>query len=764
MNVFEKLKYLFLGIGFLGLFFVLNLSSIAGVIFPFAFSMMFALVWANQKIWLVCPAYLISSIVLDHSMPSIIGALCSVFFLFVPYLIHYFCKKPLPVWELSIYCFLSQIASIVFAITSSNFNSIYYSTVSCVLGVLFMLGSITFFEAIFVRGFNYRLSAVELISGGIILMALAGGLVPVQLYGFSFLKLFVSFVLLAITYCSKTYYSVFVAAVLGLGTLISTLNPIFIAPFMLWALAISPFKTYRKYFSALSLLIAELIIGYLLNLYPDFSWISILPVGISSIVFVLIPDKIYESTKGVFDLKGDRIAVKNVVNRNREVLKRRLGSLSDVFGEMNKVFRGLVKQNLSEDEVKKLLRDEVVSRNCESCPDRARCHRTFQAETEKVLDEMVTIAFEKGKITLLDIPSYLNSRCGRLNGIITATNSLTRQYKSYSGMLSNIDMSKMLIADQLGGISSVMRDLSKEVDTEISFDGRREQKIIDELLFNDIVCSDVIVFERDARTCEASVVVRNTDAEKLKIPDIIGKICKSKMGVYEKFPSTKPGWTTLSLKTSSKYDCVFAISQHTKAGSSRSGDSHSVQRLNGDRFMFSLCDGMGSGKDAENTSEIAIGLIENFYKAGFDSELVLSSVNKLLSLQREEKFSALDVCVLDLKNGFADFVKMASPISLIMSNENVSRIESGTLPLGIVDKVNPTTKKVVVSSGDNIVLVTDGVSDSFATDGAFEDFVKSCYAKNPQTIADKILEQALANNDGCARDDMTVMVVKMFDI
>ena len=284
------------------------------------------------------------------------------------------------------------------------------------------------------------------------------------------------------------------------------------------------------------------------------------------------------------------------------------------------------------------------------------------------------------------------------------------------------------------------------------------------MLFNDIVCSDVIVFERDARTSEASVVVRNIDAEKLKIPDIVGKICKSKMEVYEKFPSTKPGWTTLSLKTASKYDCVFAIAQQTKSGSSRSGDSHSVQRLNGDRFMFSLCDGMGSGKDAENTSEIAIGLIENFYKAGFDSELVLSSANKLLSLQREEKFSALDVCVLDLKNGFADFVKMASPISLIMSNENVSRIESGALPLGIVDKVNPTTKKVVVSSGDNIVLVTDGVSDSFATDGAFEDFVKSCYSKNPQLIADKILQQALANNDGCARDDMTVMVVKIFDV
>lgn len=764
MSKIGKFKYLFLGIGFLGLFFVLNLSSIAGVIFPFAFSMMFALVWANQKIWLVCPAFLIASVVLDYSLVNIINTLCAIFFLVVPYLIHYFCKKPLPIWELSIYCFLSQIVPIVFSATSGIISSIYYSAASCALGVLFMLGAISFFEALFVRGFNYRLSAVELISGGIILMAIAGGLVPVQIYGFSLLKLFVSFVLLAITYCSKTYYSVFVAAILGLGTLLSTLNPIYIAPFMLWALAISPFKTYRKYFSAISLLATEIVVGFLFDLYPDFSWILILPTAISCLIFVLIPDKLYDSIKGVFDLKGDRIAVKNVVNRNREVLKRRLGSLSDVFGEMDKVFRGLVKQNLSENDVKKLLRDEIVARNCESCPDRARCHRTQQLETEKVLDEMVTIAFDKGKITLLDIPSYLNARCGRLNGIISATNSLTRQYKSYSGMLSNIDMSKMLIAEQLGGISSVMRDLSKEVDTEISFDGRRERKIIDELLFNDIVCSDVIVFERDARTCEASVVVRSADAEKLKIPDIIGKICKSKMGVYEKFPSTKPGWTTLSLKTSSKYDCVFAIAQQTKSGSSRSGDSHSVQRLNGDRFMFSLCDGMGSGKDAENTSEIAIGLIENFYKAGFDSDVVLSSANKLLALQREEKFSALDVCVLDLKNGFADFIKMASPISLIMSNESVSKVESGALPLGIVDKISPTTKKMVVSSGDNIILVTDGVSDSFATDEAFEDFVKSCYFKNPQMIADKILEQALANNDGNARDDMTVMVVKIFDI
>ena len=40
-------------------------------------------------------------------------------------------------------------------------------------------------------------------------------------------------------------------------------------------------------------------------------------------------------------------------------------------------------------------------------------------------------------------------------------------------------------------------------------------------------------------------------------------------------------------------------------------------------------------------------------------EIILSSVNKLLSLYKEEIFSALDICIIDQKDGIADFIKMA---------------------------------------------------------------------------------------------------------
>lgn len=763
MRFFGKIFYVFQTIILLGLFFILQKASVAGVIFPFAFSMAFALIWANQKWFVVAPAFLVGSILSDWSVAGIVSALITTVVLVIPYLSHILAKKPMQIWEMPIFAILSQAGYIGFAAAAGGYGAIY-AAISAVLGGIIMLGFIKLFEALFVRGFSWRLSVIELVSGGIILLAIAGGLVELELEHFSFLKLFVSFMLLAITYCSKNYYAIFIAALFGFGSLLSSLNPVFFAPFMLWSLAISPFKTYRKYFSAIALVLSELAIGFYFKLYYSFDWLSILPTAISALVFMIIPDKIYNTVKAVFDIKGERTAIKSVVNQNRELLHRRLHSLGDVFGDMERVFRSLVKKNLSQEEVKVLLRDEIISQNCATCPDRARCHRARAEDTTKVLDQVANIAFEKGRVTLLDIPSYLSSNCGRVNGIISSAANLSRQYKSYSGMLSNIDNSKLLIADQFKGISLVMKSLSDETAASVAFDANRESKIKEELLFNDIVCTDVVVYEKGASIMEVTLVVRNSDSDKLTISDIVSRVCKCKMTIFEKLPTSRPGFSTITLKTSPKYDCIFALAQTPKTGSQKSGDSHSVLRLDGDKFMFAICDGMGSGVDAENTSSVAISLIENFYKAGFDSDLVLSSVNKLLSLQKEDKFSALDVIVLDLKSGLGDFIKMGAPCGFIVGEEEIKKIDSGALPLGIVDKFNPVTKKMVISSGDILLLFSDGIADAFASDEKLRDYIVECYNPNPQTVADKLLEGALASSDGRALDDMTVLAIKVFDI
>lgn len=506
---------------------------------------------------------------------------------------------------------------------------------------------------------------------------------------------------------------------------------------------------------------SEFLIGFYFNLYYSFGVLDFIPVIISGVVFAVIPRKYFKELSVILAGRSDRMAIKNVVNRNREILERRLNNLAEVFCDMNEVFKKLIKRELTEDQVKDMLYEEIKDSICKGCSEQKHCHRTFGEDTKKIFKELITIAFERGKVTILDFPSYLSSRCGRINHLINEINTLTSQYKSYSKLVGNVDTSKLLISDQLSGISGIMKTLAGEVDTMVSFDSTRERKLIDELAMNNVICTDAVVYEKGSRTTLASLVVREEDTNKLKLQQVVSKICGGKMVVQDVYPTEKAGLVNVNLKTSPMFDCVFGLACQPKSGTSISGDSHSIERLDGDKFMFAICDGMGSGEQAGEKSQTAVGLVENFYKAGFDNEIILSSVNKLLNLERDDIFSTIDICTIDLKNGIADFVKMGAASSYIRGQDECKIIECSSLPVGVLQDTKAVTKKVVLSEKDMIVLCSDGINDTFGSDGEFKDFLLTIKTANPQEFADEILKQALANNNGYAVDDMTCLVVKI---
>lgn len=758
-------KYLYFSLQFIvffGVFYILFNASVNFIVFPFSFGMLFALVWANQKIWLVVPAYIGAGVLSQPTLEFSICILICAFCLIVPYFIHVLCKKNMKKFEFAIFAVLSQVATIVFEILGGIHPAV--SVAGLVLGVLFMFACMNVFEAIIIRGFSNKLTVLEVVSLFSIIAGLCSGLVAINIGDFSFLKLFMSFVLLLFSFCSTPLLSVLVASVGGLGTLIATNNAIYVAPMILWVLVMLLFKKRHKIFMVLGLLCMEVMIGLYFQLYFSFGWIEALPVFLSCVLFVVFPTKWCNDIAVIFNLSKDRLAMKNVVNRNREILHRRLGNLSEIFNDMNILYRNMLKQGMSLEQVKDVLRQEISEKICSYCPERNHCHRTFADNTRKVFDELITISFERGKATLLDIPSYLTSRCRQTNAILGSINTLTGQYKKYINMIHDVDTSKLIVADQLLGVSKIMKELSKEVEVSVSFDTNRENKILDELTYHNIICIDVVVFEKDVWTLVVSVVVRDCDSEKQKIVEVVSKVCGQKMVVYESFASSRPGYTVLNLKTAPKYDCLFGVSQRTKNGSKVSGDSYSVVRLDGEKVLFAISDGMGSGEKAEKTSEISIGLVENFYKAGFENELILSTVNKLLNLHKEDIFSALDICIVDEKNGLADFIKMASPNSFILNEDRCHIVEAGALPMGIVEDCQPLVKKAVLSANDFVVLVSDGISDSFETVELLQECVKSIKTKNPQEFADELLERALACNNGYAVDDMSVIVIKILNL
>ncbi len=722
--------------------------------------MLFALAWANQRVWILAPSYLIASIASNPSFQGAIIAFVTIVFLVLPYYIHVSIRKPMAKWELFIYSFLSQVGWLVFSILGGQ--NIVAAIIAPFVGLFYEFLAITIFESLISRGLNYKLTLPEVLCGGVILLSVASGLEGINIYGFSFLKLFVAFTVLAISQVSSAGRTVIFASLMGLGALISSNNPIYMTPFIIWALFTISFKSFHRIFSAIALVLGELLVTFYFNLYYSFTIVGFVSVVIGALIFLFLPKNFYDELAVLLSSGEERSAIKCLLNRNRDTLQRRLNNLAEVFYDMNVVFRKLIKSQASEEEVKEMLYEELKSSICKNCPEHKHCHRTFAEDTRKIFKSLVTIAMERGKITLLDLPSYLSSRCAQSGRLISEINLLTKQYKNYSALVGNVDTSKLLISDQLEGVSGLMKTLAGEVDTMISMDSAREKRLLEELSSNNIICTDAVVYEKDARTMMATLVVREEDINKLKLQSITSKVCNNKMAIYEVYPTEKAGLMSVSMKTAPRFDCVFGLASTPKGGNGISGDRHSIERLDGDRFIFAICDGMGSGEKAGEKAETAVGLIENFYKAGFDSDIVLSSVNKLMNLEKDEIFSSVDCCIVDLKDGIADFVKMGASSSYIRGEDGCTIVGCSALPVGVLDDAKAITKKVVLKDKDYIILCSDGINDSFGSDAEFKDYILTIREQNPQEQADAILNKALSFNNNYAVDDMTVIVVKIF--
>ena len=61
-----------------------------------------------------------------------------------------------------------------------------------------------------------------------------------------------------------------------------------------------------------------------------------------------------------------------------------------------------------------------------------------------------------------------------------------------------------------------------------------------------------------------------------------------------------------------------------------------------------------------------------------------------------------------------------------------------------------------------IIITTDGVTDSFASDEEMANYINNINSYSPQEVADKLMDKAVENNHGIALDDMTILVAKVY--
>ncbi len=724
---------------------------------PFGVSLVFALLFIGFNGYVLSGLYVISILCLGINTSNILQGANVLLVLSLFEYIHTKKMFAIKKWHLCLLFPLSLISYVIGSLDGVKENLALL--VSIILGFLFLYGCVVFLDATIGKGLLGKINLDEKICGAVILIVFSVGICNGVIGIVSIALVFASIIVLVINRLYSSSITILCGVLIGIGFSIYHVSPINISMLVVMSVSAISFKCRCKYLSAIAWVLSYILFTLVFN--TGFVGGNVLSVVLGCIVYLLIPTKLLTSFSDIF-VQSSVVSTRNIFNNGKNELIARIRELSVVFSEMDKVYRDMVKGNLSDSDAKSMLKDELVGGVCINCSNRDRCFRDSSSFMESCISSVVDIGYDKGKIMLIDLPEYLTTNCYKVSAIVQYFNNLISSYQDYQNAVNNIDTGRVLIADQLGGVSRLLDVLSKEVDINISANNNLEEIIKERLGYAGILCLECVVYEKDINNKTINLIVKKSTYIDNKLIKIVNKALKSKYYIASIKPSVVVGAMDIVLKNSPNYDIVFGSSSISKNGKIVSGDSHSVIPINDGRYLVSICDGMGSGKEASTISKLTLSLIENFYKAGFDNETILSSINKLLSLNEQDKFSTIDLCVIDGKKNIYDFIKLGATNGYLKrSNGEVEVISSSGLPVGVLENIVPHITKLCISAQDIIVLVSDGVSDILGDE--LYSLITTLDTINPQTLSEEILSASLDKVQGQSLDDMTVVCVRVFE-
>ena len=226
-----------------------------------------------------------------------------------------------------------------------------------------------------------------------------------------------------------------------------------------------------------------------------------------------------------------------------------------------------------------------------------------------------------------------------------------------------------------------------------------------------------------------------------------------------------PGeYETIVFEEEAPFCILTGMAKATRENETVSGDTCSFIEQGNGNLIMALSDGMGSGEKAMADSELVIDLLERFSEAGFSKETAAEMINGVLVARTEEEnMSTLDVCDINLYTGNCELLKIGSASTYIKHGEMIERVEADSLPLGIFHKIDVSGQKRQLADGDYIIMVSDGIVDGVDNEEIFEQVLAQIKLQSPQEMANYILQFVLHKTMGRVQDDMTVLVLGLWE-
>lgn len=472
----------------------------------------------------------------------------------------------------------------------------------------------------------------------------------------------------------------------------------------------------------------------------------------------------------------------------------KLNSISDAIFDMAESYQEAAATILTDEELKMQEKSNIeifldeFRQNLDGLEDNM-LYEDMCNPSDELMEDIFNVLLEKDVISEKDFINILAKHNNYIVGfentnnqakedvyrIVKAINYSYRTCKINFIWKKKMDESKKNVSSQLKGVSEAISKMAGEIEQkeEDIFSDKKEEikKILEQ---KDITITDINIKQEKSGRYIVNVYtnicdeIEGTKCNIKKICKILTKVFNEPMVMQNQECGLRmqKDMCKFTYISDDKFTAQIGIAKSTKAGSPVSGDSNLHIKLNDGKYLLAISDGMGSGPEAMKSSKIAIKMLERLLTAGFDKDVSLKLINStLVANTKDDMYATLDIEILDLFNGNMEFIKNSACPTYVKRNGEVQLLKSVALPTGILNNVDLVVYDYDLQDGDILVMCSDGIIDSnkeyLNKQVWLKYLLEDIESTDAQKIADIIIGEAIDNDFGVQKDDMTVMVAKI---
>ena len=623
--------------------------------------------------------------------------------------------------------------------------------------------------------------SIEEVIGTSLLLAIAvSAFSDLSILGFSIRNILSIFIVLVLGWKNGILVGTTSGVTIGvtLGILTGG-EPIIIAAYAISGMVAGFLNRFGKIGVIIGFCIGNIILAYASNGYTV-ELIYFKEILLASILLLAVPKNIHiDIEEFVGGSKFLPITRERSLSREKETVEK-LNNVSETIKKMASSYSNTVQDMYTEEEKeenKQIFINELLN-NLEPYKDNLLYEDIANVEG-KIVDEIFQTLLKKQEIEREDllkifadcnsyivgfddkeVSNYLEENIVQILRILNISYKVSKNNFVWKRKLEE---NKKNMETQLKGVSKMISGIANSIQKDTAQEkdySRQEVEVIELLKQKEIEVEEISIRNKDRYIVN---LFTKEIIDSSIVENILTKVLKEPIVLNEE-NSTKTDYIYIS---KDKYVLGFATADATKNQDQISGDNFIHTRLKDGKYVIALSDGIGTGKKANESSMQALAMLQNLLETGFDKDSSIQLITSSLISKNEETFATLDVAILDLYKGNIEFIKSGACPTYLKKNKKVQIIKSNSLPAGMINQDNIQVFDTDIQSEEIMLMCTDGILDSNVEYKNKELWVKylleDIETKNTKKIADIILNEAIDNNFGKIKDDMSVIVCKILE-